>query len=317
MGRIALLGSTDTTLSIAEAVLRAGHEIACIVHVAPAFSISYSDKPVSVSRQADIRGWCASRGIAAVEYGGVDALTDYFKACVADLCIVAGWYHMVPRRLRDCFAQGAVGLHASRLPELRGGAPLNWAMLAGWKETAVSLFVLSDGVDDGPLYGQEIIPIGPEDYIGDLIQRCNTASVHLIERCVDGMVNGTLAPRAQTGTPSYGAQRAPEDGVIDWRRPAADIVRLVRAVSHPYPGAFSWFADRQVRIWRARAYTEAVLFGAPGQVLCLPQDRVIVATGDGSVEILEADTADGECFMPVLRRGSHRRFHDQAQQNKV
>lgn len=312
MGRIALFGSTDITVAVAEAILRAGHAIASITHVPRPFEISYSDKPVAISRQADVAQWCAAHAIPAIEYAGVDKSVEHFRSNPADLCVVAGWYHMLPSRLRDLFRLGAVGLHASRLPELRGGAPLNWAILAGFERTAVTLFALGDGVDDGPVYGQEAIDVGPNDYIGELVARCNAASVVLVERCISGILDGSLVPAVQDGVASYGAQRSPEDGAIDWAAPAASIARLVRAVSRPYPGASTWLDGRLVRIWRAGEYRAAAVYGGPGQILCLPGGQVVVATGKGAVEIEEAEDDGGQSVMAALRRSSHRRFRSQS-----
>lgn len=317
MGRVALFGSTDVTLAIAEAILRVGQEIASVTYVPQAFRISYSDKPVSVSRQVKIAEWCAQRGIPALEYVSVETSMRDTEDHAADIAVVAGWYHMVPQRLRDRFPLGAVGLHASRLPELRGGAPLNWAMLAGFKETAVTLFQLSDGVDDGAVFGQASFPIQADDYIADVIARCNGASVRLIEHCLPAILDRSLQPSSQTGVPSYGAQRSPEDGLIDWNESAEGIVRLVRAVSHPYPGAYAWLGEQRIRIWRARTLAGTQLFAAPGQLMRLPDGSVAVAAGEGALIVEEAELDDAQSAMLLLQKASHRRLRANAASPQV
>ena len=178
------------------------------------FEISYSDKPVAISRQADVAQWCVAH---AIPQSNMLASTSRWSIS-GTIRLISAWS---PAGITCCRAAcapvspGGGGPHASRLPELRGGAPLNWAILAGFERTAVTLFALGDGVDDGPVYGQEATDVGPNDYIGELVARCNAASVVLVERCISGILDGSLVPAVQDGVASYGAQRSPEDGVID------------------------------------------------------------------------------------------------------
>jgi methionyl-tRNA formyltransferase len=118
-----------------------------------------------------------------------------------------------------------------------------------------------------------------------------------------------MRTRSQSGTPTFCLQRIPEDGRIDWRQPAARIDRLVRAVSRPYPGAFSDFESRRVIVWRSELPVESMrVFGAPGQLCRLPgeADPVVVA-GEGYV-ILRAAEIDGQDAMPLLRKSPNMRF---------
>ena len=307
---IVLFGGTDLTLQIAEALVELGMPPACVIHVGRGFAISYSPGGVKNRKFADMAGWARDRGVEAHEYESVDPTIAILQRLRPEIGIAAGWYHRLPARLRQLFARGVLGIHASLLPKYRGGAPLNWALLQGEGETGVSLFELTDGVDDGPLYGQRRFPIGPRDYIGDLVERANDAAVGLLQESIGGIVDGSLTPKPQVGTPTYCLQRIPEDGIIDWTRPADEIERLVRAVSHPYPGARAVLAGAQFTIWRARSLQAApMVLGRPGQIARLPEvASPCVVTGRGLLAIEEAAGEDGADFLPAIEKSVQQRF---------
>ena len=307
---IVLFGGTDLTLRIAEALVELGMPPACVIHVGRGFTISYSPGGVKNRKFADMADWARDRGVEAHEYESVDPTIAILQRLRPGIGIAAGWYHMLPARLRRVFARGVLGIHASLLPKYRGGAPLNWALLQGERETGVSLFELTDGVDDGPLYGQHRFPIGPHDYIGDLVERANDAAIDLLSASVGGIVDGSLASQPQSGIPTYCLQRGPDDGIIDWTRPADEIERLVRAVSRPYPGARTALAGARLTIWRAAAVREApTVLGRPGQIARLPDSSSpCVVTGQGLLAIEEATGEDGADFLPAIERSVQQHF---------
>ena len=187
---------------------------------------------------------------------------------------------------------------------------MNWALLQGERESGVSLFALADSVDDGPLYGQRRLPIGPRDYIGDLVERANDAAVDLLRESIAGIVDGSLMPQMQNSTRTYCLQRGPDDGIIDRTHPAEDIERPVHAVSRPYPGARTALAGARLTIWCATAVREApTVLGRPGQIARLPQvASPCVVTGRGLLSIEEATTEDGTDLLPTIRRSIQLHF---------
>jgi methionyl-tRNA formyltransferase len=253
--------------------------------------------------------WCAAHDVPFVKYGGVDDIVRTASDTGAGAALIAGWYHMVPGRVRALFPLGCVGLHASLLPRYRGGAPLTWAILNGEPEAGASLFELGDGIDDGPVYAQRRFPIGPSDYIADVLARAEAASLDLVTEVLPPLLRGNLKPVAQEGEPSYGLQRRPSDGDIDWRRSAQEIARLVRGVSRPYPGARTTFNGQLLTIWRARtdAYAPRVN-GTPGQIACLNETPTPgVVTGDGVLWLEEVEGPSGFSVRDLLQL-HHRRL---------
>lgn len=311
MADVMLLGSTDVTIAVANATIAAGHRVVAVVYIPGDFSISYSKSPVRISRTADIPAWCIEHSALALPYHGVDKLLADCLVHSADICLVAGWYHMVPAKVRECFPRRVLGFHASLLPHLRGGAPLNWAILNDMRETGVSLFELGDGVDDGLIYAQKSIAIAADDYIGDLVEKCRLVSGELVAAHLDDILHGRLIGRPQTGIGSYGLQRIPADAHINWHDSALNILRLIRASSHPYPGAYSHFEGEKVFLWRGGLVDmPEKVHGAAGQIFRVQgYSQPLVVAGDGALLLIsQATNEDGRDMLPLLLKSSHKRF---------
>ena len=200
-----LFGGTDLTLRIAEALVELGMPPACVIHVGHGFTISYSPGGVKNRKFADMAGWARDRGVEAHEYESVDPTIAILQRLRPGIGIAAGWYHRLPARLRRVFTRGVLGIHSSLLPKYRGGAPLNWALLQGERETGVSLFELTDGVDDGPLYGrmdyETVAGLAGEHLSGKRNRRLSIWSLLYVEgrsRCFVG-AQPQQAPYTATG----------------------------------------------------------------------------------------------------------------------
>lgn len=209
-----------------------------------------------------------------------------------DLGLVVGWYWLIPEALLTAVPAGFVAIHNSLLPRYRGGSPLVWAFLQGETEVGFSVFRLQPGLDDGPLWAQQRVPVHPDDDIGDLLERVNGAVVAAWPSVLSTILSGQdPTPQGDDGVTFCGL-RAPWMGQIDWSLPAADLERFVRAQSRPYPGAFSFYQGRKVIVWRARRF-EHPYHGVPGQVLAL-EPQLLVACGDrGALVLEEMEFEDG------------------------
>jgi methionyl-tRNA formyltransferase len=198
-----------------------------------------------------------------------------------DICLVVGWYWLISKATLDSVPRGFLGIHNSQLPRYRGGAPVVWAMIQGETEIGFTLFSFSEGVDDGPIWGQGSVPVGPEDYVSDVLEKIDKAAVALLRDRWPAIVGDAIAPVAQDESQAtYCALRTPDDGRIDWRASAANVARFVRAQSKPYPGAFALIdGNEKLTIWKARA-VEIQFYGTRGQVAQIRPDGVYVICGD-------------------------------------
>lgn len=301
---ITVFGSTDLTLSVLKFLHDNSYKINAIVTAPEIFKISYQLEGVKNSRFVDLGSWSKQKNIPLLYYDNPTQIIQELKNLAEDtnFAIVVGWYHMVPKKLRDLFSLGCSGFHASLLPKLRGGAPLNWAILSDLKETGVSFFELSDGVDDGLLYDQEKFPINPSDYITDLVDKSNLAILEMLKRILPKIINKESLLSSQIGNPSYCGQRKPEDSLIDWTMPAVKILSLIRASSRPYPGAYTFLDNRKITIWKAQVSPLEIL-GVPGQIFAI-EGNAYIACGCLTLLIEEADELE------LLMKANHKRLYD-------
>lgn len=206
--------------------------------------------------------------------------------------------HLLPADLLECARTAALNLHASLLPKLRGRAPLNWALVLGETVTGVSLHHMTGRADAGDIVDQEPVPIGPIDTAYTLSLKLLNASDLLLDRTLPRLKAGTATRTPQDLTlGSYVGARTPDDGRLDWTRSTATLFNLVRAVTHPYPGAFTVFEGQRLLIWWALP-REAKYDAAPGTVVEVNRDAVVVATVDGALSLITLQWA-GEPQSPA------------------
>ncbi len=295
------MGATELGWNCCRTLLEIGQEVVGIFSIPREFRISWSTTAVTNVQHKSFDDIAAAHSIPIFYVTGKmsdPACREALQELRPDIIIVAGWYYMLPRSLRELAPQGAVGLHASLLPKYRGGAPLVWATINGETKTGVSFFYFADGVDEGDIIGQAGFDIDFEDSISDLVYKASQASVDLIRQYVPLLAAGK-APRLPQdhSQATLVPQRQPEDGIIDWRKLSArQAYDWVRAQSRPYPGAFTFLREEKVTIWKAGLaersnQTEGLL---PGTIVFTERAECSVICGDGGrLVIKEVELTDG------------------------
>jgi len=183
------------------------------------------------------------------------------------------------------------GMHPTLLPRHRGRAPIPWALLSGLARTGVTLFEILDATaDSGLIVGQRVVDIAPDETATTLFEKISDAHIELVREYVPRLL-GWSAPRfpQDERRASTWPKRVPEDGIIDWDTRAAYLNDWVRAQTRPYPGAFTWFGDDKIVVWRASAvdlYVEA----PAGLIVTQRPEGVIVACGEGGLVLEEVET---------------------------
>ena len=293
MKRVVFIGSSQWGLRALAALCDLSEmEVVGAITNPPVFQVSYRPEGVRNVNYADVAGYCEGHDIAVYAMGPDEpmksaALAQRITTWRPDFFFVLGWYHIIPRSIRA--VAPVLGIHYSLLPDYAGGAPLVWALINGESEVGATLFQLDGGVDTGPILGQVRVSVGPRETIATLYRRVGEASLEMMREALAAWTRGEAAPEAQ---PTDGrrrcAQRGPEDGVIDWRRPAAAVDRWVRAQTRPYPGAFTTLAGERVHIWEATP--AGPVEGAPG----VAAEGGVVPCGDGEgLRLMEVETARG------------------------
>ena len=255
--------------------------------------------------------WFASVAAAAADYGldvitPEDANTPALARRVAELQpdFVFSFYYraLLGAPLLRAARRGALNMHGSLLPKFRGRAPVNWAILRGERESGATLHYMVERADAGDIVDSQAVPILLDDDAREVYTKVTVAAETVLARSLPALIAGNAPRRPQPVLPGeYFGRRRPEDGRIDWSRPALEIHNLVRAVAPPFPGAFGTVAGERWEIQRTRlapgisAPRAAALFGSDG--------NCYLACGDGvALRLLAAADAGGGIDLAALAR---------------
>jgi methionyl-tRNA formyltransferase len=213
----------------------------------------------------------------------------WIRNLAPDLLLVIGWTQLIKSELLSVPRITCLGFHASLLPKYRGRAPVNWAILNGEMETGNTLMVLTPGADEGDIVCQKRIPIGEQDDCKTIYEKVSLTECEMLDEVLPLIRHGQMPRRKQDSSQAtVMPKRRPEDGLIDWNWPAARIYNWVRALTHPYPGAFTYVDSRKITIWKSRFEAESENMGAPiGSAHIDTDGYPAVVTGDGILKLLE------------------------------
>ncbi len=271
-----------------DALLRHGFEIPAVV--------THRDDPHEEVWWESLAERATARGIPVHLPEKAELKSDGFTELVAAYRpeFVFSFYFrwMIPTRVLSLAPRGAFNLHGSLLPRYRGRAPVNWVLVNGETETGVSLHAMVAKPDAGGLVDQERVLIAFDDTALTLYRKLEAAAVVMLDRALPRVRDGRawLHP-VDLSKSSYFGGRTPEDGRFEWSWPAHKIYNLVRAVTHPYPGAFTTFAGRGLFVWWATpiAGTDA----RPGEIVAIGPDGIDVGTGDGVLRLVTVQLEAG------------------------
>jgi methionyl-tRNA formyltransferase len=202
---------------------------------------------------------------------------ERLRALGADIAVVVAFGQILPQAVLDAPARGSINIHGSILPRYRGAAPIQWAIIRGETVTGITTFQMDAGMDTGPVLLTASTPIGPEESAAALAERLSRLGAEVI---IDTLTRlDTLTPVPQRHEDATLAPRLKKtDGAIDWRRPARELVNLVRGCN-AWPGATTTTASGVLTIWRARGVAAT---GEPG-TLVTHERTLAVATGEGAL----------------------------------
>jgi methionyl-tRNA formyltransferase len=190
---------------------------------------------------------------------------QFFKNNKFDLLIQGGWQRLFPEDLLKTLKVGAIGIHGSSefLPKGRGRSPINWSLIENKKRFIIHYFLIKPGADDGDIFHFESFDINMWDTCRTLYYKNSIITKKVLLKWIPKLLNGEYNIFPQQGEPSYYPKRNYEDGIINWNRNVFDVYNFIRALTHPYPGAFSYIDGILISIWRAQPFdTRITYFGA-------------------------------------------------------
>jgi methionyl-tRNA formyltransferase len=272
--RVVFMGTPPFAARALAALADAGHDIVCVYSQPPRpAGRGHREQRSAVHELALERGYPVR---TPARLRDPDAQAD-FAALDADIAVVAAYGLILPRPILDAPRLGCVNIHASLLPRWRGAAPIQRAILAGDRETGVTIMRMEEGLDTGPMLRAQAVPIGPDMTAGELHDILADLGSRLIAEALVGLQTGALAavPQPATGV-TYATKIAKDEARLDWTRPAEELARVVRGFN-PVPGAFFELAGERIRILAAVVEPGE---GVPGTTL---DDRLTVACGTGAL----------------------------------
>lgn len=199
---------------------------------------------------------------------------------------------ILPREILALPGRGAFNLHGSLLPRYRGRCPVNWVLIHDERETGVTLHYMEEKPDRGDIVAQRAVPITDDDTALTLFHKMTEAAAALMRETYPLLAAGRAPRHPQAhAEASYFGGRTPEDGRIDWRQPARSIFNLVRAVTHPYPGAFTSWGERRLYVWEARPAAAAPTTGSTAGTVIATQPELLVQTPTQPLRLIRVQLA--------------------------
>jgi methionyl-tRNA formyltransferase len=286
--RLIFAGTPEFAAQALAALIAAGHDIPLV--------LTQPDRPAGRGmklKASPVKELALEHGLPVEQPERLKAPASWtpIVAAQADLMIVAAYGLILPQGVLDIPRLGCVNIHASLLPRWRGAAPIQRAIEAGDAETGITLMQMDAGLDTGAMLSRAALPIAAEDTAGSLHDKLAALGAREIVALLPRLEAGTIRAEAQDERlATYAKKIGKADAAVDWRRPAMELDRQVRAFN-PVPGAHALLGGEAVKLWRARP---AAGRGAPGEIVAVEREAITVACGDGALALLELQKAGGK-----------------------
>jgi methionyl-tRNA formyltransferase/O-antigen/teichoic acid export membrane protein len=288
-GKVVFVGAVHEAEPILESLLLASASVVTVVTVPP-------ESGGRLAGYVDLAPLASAYDVPVMYTTDVNAPQDVerLRRLAPDLLVVTGWTRLIRDELLAVPSHGCVGFHASMLPKNRGRAPVNWAILRGEHTTGNTMMLLSPGVDTGDIVDQRSVSIEPDDTCGTVYAKAAAVAAEMLVEHLPSLFAGAAPRRSQSHIHSdVLPKRTPKMGITDWNRPAGAVHDWIRALTHPYPGAFSYLDGHKVMLWRSEVPGPNEPVGPPGMLLGTEGDGVRVGTGDGSLLVTCVSDEDG------------------------
>lgn len=285
--RVVMFGYQTWGHRTLQALLKSRHDVDLVVtHPASehAYESIWADSVEDLARSKGIEVYLAKRPDAQ--------LIDRVRAVAPDVMVANNWRTKLPRELFGVPRLGTVNLHDSLLPKFTGFSPVIWSLISGATHTGLTAHLMDDELDTGAVLVQRAVEITPSSTGTSLVYDTLDLVPEVLEAALDGLEHQTLEPVPQNlADRTFFHKRSEQDSLIDWQWPAADIERLVRALSDPYPNAYTYFRGERLRVISSHV-SRCIYGGTPG--------RVFIEEDGGMVVVAGADAHRGQSHGLVL-----------------
>ena len=280
--KIAFVSGVRYGHELLDHLLKNGKEISVI------FSYEESKKKF-FSDMVSFDGLAKKYGINNIKVNNINDKDniDYLKELEPDLILVMGWSQILKRGILQIPKIGIWGSHPTELPKFRGRAPIPWTILKNLKDSALTFFWIGEGTDTGDILDQKKFNITENDDATSIYEKITSLGKKMILENLSHLERGEIKKTKQDESKfvEYWEKRTPEDGKIDWTKSKKEIFDLIRATTYPYPGAFTFFKNSKLVIWKAKHLEEENI--EAGKIIKVDNDGVKVGTVDGAILIKE------------------------------
>ncbi|PAE26891.1 methionyl-tRNA formyltransferase [Bacillus sp. 7894-2] len=295
MTKIVFMGTPDFSVPVLKQIIDDGYEVIGVV--------TQPDRPVGrkkVLTPPPVKVEAEKQGIPVIQPEKIRQPDELEKvlALKPDLVVTAAFGQILPKALLDAPKYGCINVHASLLPELRGGAPIHYSILQGKEKTGITIMYMAEKLDAGDILTQVEVPITETDTVGTLHDKLSEAGSKLLSETLPKLLNDELNPIKQNeeeATFAYNIKREQEK--IDWSKTGEEIYNHIRGLN-PWPVAYTTFDGKVVKIWNSEKVKHAKS-EEPGTIIRLEEDGIVVASGNDTLVKITELQPSGKKKMPA------------------
>ncbi|MRH42209.1 methionyl-tRNA formyltransferase [Aquibacillus halophilus] len=274
MKRIVFMGTPDFAVPVLQQLISDNYQVELVV--------TQPDRPKGRKRvltPPPVKVEAEKHGIPVFQPEKIKDDYQYVLEYKPDLIVTAAFGQILPKPLLEAPIHGCINVHASLLPELRGGAPIHYSILEGKEETGVTIMFMVEQLDAGDILTQVTVPIEKNDHVGTLHDKLSKAGSNLLHETLPALLDGRLkGTKQENDKATYAYNISREQEKIDWELPSQQVYNHIRGL-HPWPVAFTTLQEKVLKIWWAEPF-EGTNDALPGEITQLLDDGLIVACGD-------------------------------------
>lgn len=278
MKRIVFMGTPDFAVPVLQKLLELKYEIVLVV--------TQPDRPKGrkkVITPPPVKEEAIKHNLEVFQ---PEKLRDDFKKIIdlkPDLIVTAAYGQILPREILESPTYGCINVHASLLPELRGGAPIHYAIMQGKEVTGVTIMYMAEKLDAGDILSQVEIPIEQDDHVGTMHDKLSQAGANLLSETLPSLFNNEITPRKQDESlVTFASNIKREEERIDWSKSAREIVNQIRGL-HPWPVAFTTYEGKVMKIWWGEETFRVKKSGNIGEIIEKDTNGFYVQCGNNTI----------------------------------
>ncbi|MGP7817559.1 methionyl-tRNA formyltransferase [Niallia sp. 01092] len=288
MTNIVFMGTPDFSVPVLQQLLKDGYHVIA--------AVTQPDRPVGRKRTLTpppVKVEALKHGIPVYQPEKIRQSEELAKIIELqpDLIVTAAFGQILPNELLEAPKHGCINVHASLLPELRGGAPIHYSIIQGKEKTGITIMYMAEKLDAGDILTQVEVPIAEEDTVGTLHDKLSAAGSSLLSETLPKLLAGEITPIAQKDEEAtFASNIKRSDEKIDWSLSGEEIYNKIRGLN-PWPVAFTTYQNEVMKVWNAKKVTTSNN-AAPGTIVEVQKDGIVVATGNKtSIKITELQPA--------------------------